>query len=271
MNDVFLNSADAALGDGFLANGHVILPVEDRDALLRIRNLLVRLSAEQLGVAVPTDEAAFLDGIGGSLNAGALNEFRLAIIRGVNAQSWLRPAYYRLAANALAAIVGNELAMQRRINLSIQLPGDAESLLPIHADVMSGDSPFEVVVWLPLVDCFATKSMYLLPPEPNARVQARLTEFRGKSAEDLYRAIQSDARFLDVPFGHVLLFSQNLLHGNRVNREQATRWSMNCRFKGVFTPYADKKLGEFFEPITLKPATRMGLDYRLPEGFDGDA
>ena len=24
-----------------------------------------------------------------------------------------------------------------------------------------------------------------------------------------------------------------------------TRWSINCRFKGVFTPYADKKLGNF--------------------------
>ena len=29
---------------------------------------------------------------------------------------------------------------------------------------------------------------------------------------------------------------------------------MNCRFKAVFTPYADKQLGEFFEPITLRAA-----------------
>jgi sporadic carbohydrate cluster 2OG-Fe(II) oxygenase len=271
MTDTFLNPTDTALGDRFLADGYVILPVEDRDALLRIRGLLVRLAAGKLGVPAPTDEAVFLDGIGGSVGAAALNDFRLAVIRGMNAESWFRPAYYRLAAGALATLVGNELAMQRRINLSIQLPGDADSLLPVHADVMSGDSPFEVVVWLPLVDCFATKSMYLLPPEPNAQIQARLAEFQGKSAEDLFKAIESNVRFLDVPFGHVLLFSQNLLHGNRVNREKTTRWSMNCRFKGVFTPYADKKLGEFFEPITLKPATRMGLDYRLPGGFGDDA
>ena len=44
--------------------------------------------------------------------------------------------------------------MQMRVNLSIQLPRDKSSLLPVHSDVWSGDSPFETVVWLPLVDCF---------------------------------------------------------------------------------------------------------------------
>ena len=52
--------------------------------------------------------------------------------------------------------------MQKRINLSIQLPNDSSSLLPLHSDIWSGDSPFEAVVWIPLVDCFKTKSMYIL-------------------------------------------------------------------------------------------------------------
>ena len=58
---------------------------------------------------------------------------------------------------------------------------------------------------------------------------------------------------------------------SRVNRENETRWTMNCRFKGAFTPYADKKLGEFFEPITLRPATRLGLEYRLPGGWQDES
>jgi hypothetical protein len=32
----------------------------------------------------------------------------------------------------------------------------------------------------------------------------------------------------------------------------------------VFSPYRDKKLGEFFEPILVRPATRIGASYRLP-------
>ena len=44
--------------------------------------------------------------------------------------------------------------MQQRINLSIQLPNDKSSLLPIHSDTWSGDSPFETVVWIPMVNCY---------------------------------------------------------------------------------------------------------------------
>ena len=57
------------------------------------------------------------------------------------------------------------------------------------------------------------------------------------------------------------------MHGNRINREPETRWSMNCRFKSLFSPYADKRLGEFFEPITIRPATRVGMNHALPGGF----
>ena len=73
--------------------------------------------------------------------------------------------------------------------------------------------------------------------------------------------------WLEIPYGNVLLFSQNLMHGNRINQEPETRWSMNCRFKSLFSPYAEKRLGEFFEPITIRPATRLGMTYRLPGGF----
>ena len=52
--------------------------------------------------------------------------------------------------------------------------------------------------------------------------------------------------WLELKYGQVLIFDQSIPHGNVVNNEIETRWSMNCRFKGIFTPYGDKKLGEFF-------------------------
>ena len=109
--------------------------------------------------------------------------------------------------------------------------------------------------------------MYLLPPEPDRAMSARLHEFADRSAEDLFRAIEHDVEWIDIRFGEVLLFAQSLMHGNRINVEPESRWSMNCRFKSLFSPYADKRLGEFFEPITLRPATRIGMEYQLPGGF----
>ena len=35
--------------------------------------------------------------------------------------------------------------------------------------------------------------------------------------------------------------------------------------KNIFSPYGDKKIGEFFEPITLRAASEIGLKYKLPK------
>ena len=104
-------------------------------------------------------------------------------------------------------------------------------------------------------------------PQPAAhdRFVERFAE--AGSVEDLFHAVESEVEFQQLEFGQVMLFDQNLAHGNRVNRRDRARWSLNVRFKGVFTPYADKKLGEFFEPITLRTMSRIGLEHRLPGGF----
>lgn len=266
----FLRPTEAELADRFLADGYIKAPAEDVGALRQIVDAVGAAACRQLGLTLPPSVQDFLDQIHRHVDAGRLNEFRLAVFDEVNRADWLRPAYFSLARTLLETIVGNELAMQRRINLSIQLPGDDSSLLPVHSDTWSGDSPFEVVLWVPLVDCYRTKTMYFAPPAATARLQCDLAGFEGQGVEALYRAIEPDLIWLDVPAGSVLLFNQNCAHGNRVNEELTTRWTMNCRFKAVFTPYADKRLGEFFEPITLRPASRIGLDYALPGGFDVD-
>ena len=155
--------------------------------------------------------------------------------------------------------------MKLRVNLSIQLPQDDGSLLPIHSDTWSGDSPFEVVVWIPLVDCYDTKTMFLLPPQESKKLTRNFTNHAGKNSETLYQSIAKKVIWLEARYGEVVVFNQSLPHGNRVNQEKETRWSLNCRFKGVFTPYSDKKLGEFFEPITLRASSQNGMSYQFPQ------
>lgn len=155
--------------------------------------------------------------------------------------------------------------MQLRVNLSIQFPEDDSSLLPVHSDTWSGDSPYEIVVWLPIVDCYKTKSMYLLPPKSSKKLISDFKNRSGVSSEDLFQSISKEVQWLEIKYGEVLLFDQGYPHGNRVNEESDTRWSMNCRFKSVFTPYGDKKLGEFFEPITLRAASKIGMEYQFPK------
>jgi len=255
------------IGESYLQEGFIICDAADAGALEWIVTATARIASEALAAKRPsglTESIAFLDNIHTSVSVAKLNDYRVAVIEGINSLPELRSAYFAVARPFLEEIVGNELAMQQRVNLSIQMPNDSSSLLAVHADTWSGVSAYEVVVWLPLVDCYGTKAMYLLPPAHSADFESSFAKNAGVSSETIFAAIADRVRWLEIRCGQVMVFDQSLPHGNRVNLETETRWSMNCRFKAVFTPYGDKKLGEFFEPISLRPASRRGMTYRLP-------
>lgn len=265
----FYTDQEKEIAQRFLKDKYVITPAEDRLALDSIRQTVAHAAARAINHPYPPQEETghFLNHIHQLITVNELNDVRLKVITEMNRDPAFRRAYFKVGRQMLITLVGNELAMQRRVNLSIQFPNDDSSLLPVHADVWSGDSPYEIVLWIPLVDCHDTKSMYITDAAIDADVQATFTQFKNKSSEDLYQHIEKNVTFLNVPYGSVLMFSQNVMHGNRINRLNETRWSMNCRFKSILSPYRGKTMGEFFEPITVRPLTRLGLEYRLPEGF----
>jgi len=266
----FYDRADQALVETFLDQGYVTIDVEDRAALDALRHEIVAAACTHMEAPLPSDEGAFLDGLHEVLPIEKLNPLRLGLYRTINDQPWFRPTYFRLARRTLETLVGNELAMQNRINFSIQMPNDRTSLLDIHADVFSGESPYQVVEWLPLVDVSSSKSMFILPRGKSEAVIARLNEFGDGGMRALFDAVRSDLVWLTIPYGKVLIFCPNFLHGNVVNEESTTRWSLNCRVTGLFTPYVspEKSLGAFYLPITPRPVTRLGMAYRQPGGFE---
>ncbi len=260
----FISAKENDLSKKYLEFGHVIQPVENIDNLNHIRSMFCNWSRDFLGIKENLDESEMLNSIHYQIDASRLNDFRLNLIGRMNESPGFRQILFSLAKDTIEAIVGNELVMQARVNLSIQLPNDDSSLLHTHADTWSGDSPFEAVLWLPLVDVYETKSMFLLPPLASKKLNDDFKNLAGVSSESLFENIRKEVEWMKVNYGNFLLFNQTLPHGNRVNEEPDTRWSLNCRFKSVFSPYGDKKLGEFFQPISLKAASRIGLNYESP-------
>lgn len=260
----FIKGFEKEIIDKYTESGYVIAPVGDRKALSWIRKFIIKASKDELNIDIDVNDEDFLNSMHTKLSIKDLNEFRLKLLNKIGQSAEFRFNYYQVAKEYLNIIVGNELSMQLKINLSIQLPLDDSSLLPIHADTWSGDSPYEVVVWIPLVDCFDTKSMYILPPKYSATLNTNFAELSNYTSDELYSKIRDQVDRVEVGYGEFLIFNQTLPHGNIINSENETRWTMNCRFKSVFSPYNDKKLGEFFEPITLRPASKTGLNYKLP-------
>jgi len=262
----FKESDEKKFSEDFKKKGYLILNTDNLISLNYLRDRII-LSIERacsLDHKRSDSKEDFLNNFHKKIKKSQLNNFRLKIIQLINKDQNFKKNYFLTAKKALYTIVGNELSMQTRINLSIQTPKDSSSLLPVHSDVWSGDSPFEVVVWIPLVDCYNSKAMYILPPTEYKKIEKNFSKYSGNSSYDFFNKIKKKLKWIKINYGQILIFNQALPHGNVVNEEKETRWSMNCRFKSIFSPYGDKKIGEFFEPITLRPASKIGMNYKLP-------
>ena len=262
---MFLTQVEKNLSKEFLEKGFVIKPAQNIKSLHEIRGYFIDRIKKYLKINKKITPENLLNNIHDIISSDELNNLRLYLINEVNSIGDFKYLYFESSKKILEIIVGNELAMQKKISLSIQIPKDDSSLLPVHSDTWSGLSPFEVVSWMPLVDCYKTKAMFILPPKDSNALNKELKNFSKKSSEDIFKKISKKIKWINIKFGEVLLFNQHLPHGNRINEEKETRWSMNCRFKSIFSPYCDKKIGEFYEPITLRAASKIGMNYQLPK------
>lgn len=195
-----------------------------------------------------------------------LNSLRFNLYKKINIGNMFNETYYEIARDYLDELVGNELAMQKKINLSIQLPKDKDSLLDLHSDIYAGESPFQVVVWIPLVDVYDTKSMFITNPTHNKKMNNELLNGDKYTAKKMYIKNKKKFKFLNIKFGEILIFSPLILHGNTINSTLESRFSLNCRFKSLLSPYdvlikSHRNIPNFYKPLNIKPMTKIGLNY----------
>lgn len=195
------------------------------------------------------------------------NNIRLHVMNEICKTTSFNRNYYESAKKIIHTLCGNELAMQKRPGISVNFPNNAEDILPIHADTWNGVSPYELNIWIPIVDCKKTMCLYILERH---KFQERINsddKLLRLTSDEMFNELKSDLTWIDINYGDIIAFDQSLPHGYALNKEADTHWSFNCRFKGLHTPYWDKKLGEYFMPITAKCCTRIGMNYRHPEGW----
>ena len=162
-------------------------------------------------------------------------------------------------------LLGPDLSIQTKLNLSIQMPNDKDSVLDLLTDALSGQSVFEVVLCVPLTRSYSSNSMYIFSREKTYEILDNLIESEKKGMQHLFNEYKKDANFLELKYGQCLIFSPTLFHGNILNNTDITRVSLNCRFKNVFSHEAkngERRLGSFYRVLNLSPVTKLGLNYR---------
>jgi sporadic carbohydrate cluster 2OG-Fe(II) oxygenase len=185
------------------------------------------------------------------IDAQTVNENRLGVMKALGGLD-LSNLIYTAFQGYIDRMVGPDLLAQKGPNLVIQRPGDTD-VAPVHRDAPL-NSPFELIVWLPLVDCSGTRGMKVLTKGDTARAVGMLPDYGAYSKYAFEHGISCD-----VPFGSALMFWSGLVHAVPVNTTDTTRWSLNHRFRSLFAPAGPKGTAEYFRVLHTSPLTELGL------------
>lgn len=266
----YLNNNESREINKFLKNGYLIFNIDKTKELESFSNSINEIICNLLKL-----KSLDLNYFHKKINKNKINSVRMSIFKKISENNNLKKIFYLIFKDKIDLLVGNELAMQKQLNLSIQMPKDKSSVLTMHADTFNGESPFEVVAWLPLVDCYKNKSMYFINPNTSNQITKKLAKYskiRSGGMKKIHDHLKNKKKYINIKFGEGLIFSPNFLHGNDLNTQNSTRFSINTRFKSLLSPYTsdEKSLGNFYESISMRPATKIGLNFKTPKGFKSE-
>ncbi len=185
-----------------------------------------------------------------------MNTIRLKIISYLTTNKDIKENICQLVSEHAYENLGRDLVRQKTVNLVIQTPS-ATSRAEAHRDAPL-NSPFELTYFIPLVDCYGTKSLFCLDFDQTLDTLKMLDGQVGSLSKYQEHAEKIS---LTVPLkvGQVLVFMTSLIHGSHVNAETETRWSLNYRLKNLFSPYGTKGIPDFFELYQLSPLAKKAF------------
>lgn len=249
-----------------LTSGYFIAEAQNKDFLNALHKSVSSLIAD----FEPKFEGHPLDQLHKVIPQDKVNILRMKIFNSLNESKSFRRQYFELGSDIIEMVCGTELAANSKVNFSIQLPGDESSILPSHCDTFSGESSYQINLWVPLTTCFETNSMHIFKPNITEKILNDLEEYEKSGLDKIFDQYEDGTDFVELPlqFGQIVVFTPTTLHGNRLNKTNHTRISLNCRFKNLHSPYnappgSSKVLGQFYSPLTEKLATRLGRERDL--------
>lgn len=240
----------------FRQRGFAVVPAENMDALNKLRQEIFEHACKIFNYKGEDCAAFFNNFHSQSITGAKLNDLRVQLIKEVTNKVDSGRLIFEAFRSTILELLGPDLLVQKNTNLVIQQPNDPNPS-ELHRDAPA-NSPFEIVVWLPLVDAYGTKAMYVCDKD---MTESALSILDTKGYSDFDHYAKTNAPSVPVPYGSGLFFWTALLHGSHINREQETRWTLNMRFKNLFSPNGDKEPFEFFKVFQLSPLAQLGTQF----------
>ena len=190
------------------------------------------------------------------INDADLNSKKLEVINRISYNQNLVDLIFDSFSDNILYLLGRDLLVQKTINVVIQRPGDKNPTIP-HRDAPP-NSFFELVLWIPLVDCEKSKSMYTIDIQTTSDSLNKLSK-NPENWMKFLNGFKNKKKYPKVKFGEALFFLPYIYHGSDINKSMETRFSLNIRFKNLFSPSGRKFPLHFFRLYKLSNFTSSAL------------
>ena len=249
------------LHNRFFDKGYVILKAEDRKYLDDSRQIITNFLRQKYGINENNDER-ILNNIHKiiDINDTIANNIVLNAIKDYSNNLDMAKSIFETNKTFLSSILGPDISAQKHANIVFQYPLSKRNS-ELHYD-SPPNSRHELVAWAPLVDCYGTKSFYVIEKEESYNLyQQYLNDTSIKSWEDLKQRARAQSKNIEIKYGEVLYFSANLFHGSEINHTEESRWSLNTRFKNLFAPCGLKDPFTFYKVLKKSAITNIATRY----------
>jgi len=244
----------------FNENGFVIVPGQNIDMLNDVRSFIANQISSELGVIGTPEEVINNCHLGEKLLCdSSANALVLKLISKFSEKYDMADIVYQSSKRFIDNLIGPDIVCQRNPNIVLQYPGSSR-YSELHTDT-PGNSPFEVVAWLPLVSCYKTKSFYILSPEKTKHYLELYDQGKFTSWHSFKKECINNSTHLTVDYGSTLFFWSGLLHGSLVNEELETRLCLNVRYKSTYAPHGKKDPVSFFRVLKSSGVTSLVSKY----------
>ena len=254
-----------------LKNGYFIYKIKNKKSLINLRNFIYSNSKKILKVG--GKENYFFNKFHKyEKNKKDLNDFRFKIMQRVNNKFFGAQCGYEIFSEIIHQLFGPDIVAQKNINLVIQKPED-DTQITVHRDAPS-NSLYEIVVWVPLTSTYKTKNMFILDKKNTKKALSSLRNSTKKNSDkkttmsNFFDFAFKKSNKHNLKFGEALLFWAPLIHCVPKNIEKETRWSLNFRFKNMFSPYGTKGFIDYFKTSNLSSITKLALEKKRENLFD---
>ena len=136
-------------------------------------------------------------------------------------------------------LCSDELFIQRRATIIMNLPGDGQAKQWPHYELMSGISPFTYVIWAPLHDIEKNSGVYYLNLNKSLEIMQK-EESEGLVNGPTVLNMMHEVSPLPLKYGQAVIFNPFVLHGNIKFSSDLARIACTVRFQDSNKPLLQK-------------------------------